>query len=37
MKIQTDVDKLLLVLKLKESLILAEYIGKFYFDCQNQK
>ena len=30
-KLKTDVDRLLLVSKLKKSLILVKYIGKFVF------
>ena len=35
-KMKTDVDRLLLVSKLKKSLILAKYIGKYVFTVKTK-
>ena len=36
-KTKTDVDRLLLILKIEESSISAKFIGHFFLHCQNQK
>ena len=36
-KIQTDVDRLLLVSKLKKSPVLAKYMGEFFFLVSKRK